>query len=147
MISMMPVSEILYILEHLILKDHTGIRLEGWMNSRNSKNRYHKQLRNFSKVCTPKHYIQILTIKFKTDSIKSICRPMDGTEPLEVGHTRRWWYRSRRSCPLYSRNHMRSKSASNQEAIWGVSVRLRSFFYVVSHQPVNITDDNICGSQ
>ena len=76
MISMMPVSEILYRLEHLILKDHTGIRLEGWMNSRNSKNRYRKQLRNFSKVCTPKHYIQILTIKFKTDSIKSICRPM-----------------------------------------------------------------------
>jgi hypothetical protein len=76
MILMMPVSEMLYRLEHLILKDDTGVRLEGWTNARNSNNRYRKQLRNFSKVCTPKRYIQLLTTKFKKDSIKSICRPM-----------------------------------------------------------------------
>ena len=62
----------------LNLKDDTGVRLEGWTSARNSKNRYRKQLRNFSKVCAPKRYIQLLTRKsnLKTDSIKSICRPM-----------------------------------------------------------------------
>lgn len=58
------------------LKDDTGVRLEGWMDARNTKNQYRNQLRNFSKVCAPKCYIQLLTRKFKTDSIKSICRPM-----------------------------------------------------------------------
>ena len=52
MILMMPVSEILYGLEHLIPKDDTGVRLEGWIDARNTKNRYRNQLRNFSKVYT-----------------------------------------------------------------------------------------------
>ena len=69
MILMMPVSEILYGLEHLIPKDDTGVRLEGWIDARNTKNRYRNQLRNFSKVYTlqkkKKHCIQLLTRKIQ----------------------------------------------------------------------------------
>jgi hypothetical protein len=68
----------LYGLEPLMKYD-TGVRLEGWMNARNTKNQYHNQLRNFPKVCAPKCYIQLLTRKFKTDSIKTTCRPMSMT--------------------------------------------------------------------
>ena len=75
MILIMRVSEILYGLEPL-MKDDTGVLLEGWMDARNTKNQYRNQLRNFSKVWAPKCYIQLLTRKFKTDSIKTICRPM-----------------------------------------------------------------------
>lgn len=46
------------------------------MDARNTKNRYHNQLRNFSKVYSSKYSIQILNRKFKTNSIKSIHRPM-----------------------------------------------------------------------
>lgn len=73
----MRVSEILYGLEHLILNDDAGVRLEEWANTRNSKNRYRNQLRNFSKVCTtPNYYAQLMTRNIKTDGIKTICTPM-----------------------------------------------------------------------
>jgi len=72
---MMRVSELLYILEY-IMKENTGVRLEGWTNARNSKKQYRNQLRNFSKVCTSEHSIQLLTKTSKTDSIKNICRLM-----------------------------------------------------------------------
>ena len=40
---------------------------------------------------------------------------------------KRWWYKSWRSCPSYSRNHMQSRTASNPEAIQGVSHVLMIF--------------------
>jgi hypothetical protein len=46
------------------------------MDSRNTKNQHRNQLRNFSKVSIKIRFLQLLIRKFKTDSIKSICRPM-----------------------------------------------------------------------
>lgn len=76
MMLLMPVSENLYKLENLILKDNAGHQLEGWMNQRNTRNRYRNQLRNFSKVSKSNFFISLLIKQSKTDSIKSICKPI-----------------------------------------------------------------------
>jgi len=62
MILTMPVSEILLSHEYLVKNDNAGVRLEGWTNVRNTKNRYHNQLRNFTKVC-----MHIITLCLHTD--------------------------------------------------------------------------------
>lgn len=91
---MMPVSEILYKLQGLNLKENTGVRLEGWMNARNTKKQYGNQLRNFSKVCLPKYYrrsvIEFFLKKKKARQHQRYLQADDDRKSkLEIGHGRR----------------------------------------------------------
>ena len=63
-----------------------GDRLEEWLNARNTKAQYTKQLRNFLKVSiwAVKYSNNTYWYHKKTDSIKGLCKPM------EMGGNRCW---------------------------------------------------------
>ena len=71
------------------------------------------------------------------------------TPKLEVGHSRKWFCRSRRSSPPYPGNFMQSRAASDPEAVPSVSQTVTYLWYmcVISRQPVSLIGDHICVSQ
>lgn len=85
----MLVSRVIMPKKKKLTQPNSDDRLEEWTNTRNTKNQYCKQLRNFLKVSIlfffcRKIYKHLLIWYKKTDSIKELCKPM------EMGNNRCW---------------------------------------------------------